>query len=205
MIITSKQFSTLFPNNKEASAWVDALNVILPEYTINTVDRVAAFLAQCGHESNGFTVLSENLNYGADGLKTTFSKYFKDDATTNAYQRQPQKIANKVYANRMGNGDEASGEGWKYRGRGPIQMTGKNNYAAFSKDFGTDVIKNPDIVSTDKKVALLSAIWFWNKNGLNAIADNNDIKGMTQKINGGTIGLDHRTSLYNKALGILNT
>jgi len=204
MNITSKQFSELFPNNKEASAWTDALNVVLPKYSINTVQRVAAFLSQCGHESNGFTVLSENLNYGAAGLKTTFGKYFKD-VDPLQYERKPEKIANRVYCNRMGNGDEASGEGWKYRGRGPIQMTGKNNYAAFSKDFGVDAVKNPDIVSTDKNTALLSAIWFWNKNSLNTVADTGNVTFMTQKINGGINGLEHRTTLYNKALGILNT
>jgi len=204
MNITSEQFSLLFPNNKEALAWTDALNSILPQYNINTIHRVAGFLAQCGHESNGFTVLSENLNYGAAGLKTVFGKYFK---TTDPlqYERKPEKIANHVYCNRMGNGDEASGDGWKYRGRGPIQITGKNNYTSFSTDMGIDVMTSPDMVSTNKRVALLSAIWFWNKNDLNTIADNNDIKGMTQRINGGVNGLAERTKLYNKALGILNT
>ena len=204
MNITSEQFSLLFPNNKEASAWTDALNSILPQYNINTIHRVAGFLAQCGHESLGFTVLSENLNYGAAGLKTVFGKYFK---TTDPlqYERNPEKIANHVYCNRMGNGDEASGDGWKYRGRGPIQITGKNNYTSFSADMGIDVMASPDMVATNKRVALLSAIWFWNKNDLNTIADNNDIKGMTQRINGGVNGLAERTKLYNKALGILNT
>jgi len=204
MNITSEQFSLLFPNNKEALAWTDALNSILPQYNINTIHCVAGFLAQCGHESNGFTVLSENLNYGAAGLKTVFGKYFK---TTDPlqYERKPEKIANHVYCNRMGNGDEASGDGWKYRGRGPIQITGKNNYTSFSTDMGIDVMTSPDMVSTNKRVALLSAIWFWNKNDLNTIADNNDIKGMTQRINGGVNGLAERTKLYNKALGILNT
>jgi putative chitinase len=204
MNITSEQFSLLFPNNKEASAWTDALNSILPQYNINTIHRVAGFLAQCGHESNGFTVLSENLNYGAAGLKTVFGKYFK---TTDPlqYERKPEKIANHVYCNRMGNGDEASGDGWKYRGRGPIQITGKNNYTSFSADMGIDVMASPDMVSMNKRIALLSAVWFWNKNDLNTIADNNDIKGMTQRINGGVNGLAERTKLYNKALGILNT
>lgn len=204
MYISKEQFSLLFPKNKEAEAWTDALNSILPQYDISTVERVAAFLSQCGHESLGFTVLSENLNYGAAGLKTVFGKYFKT-VDPLEYERKPEKIANRVYANRMGNGDEASGDGWKYRGRGPIQMTGKNNYTEFSSTIGIDVMVSPDMVALNKKVALLSAIWFWNKNGLNTIADTGDITTMTKRINGGTLGLEERKKLYNKALGILNT
>ena len=203
MNITKEQFSLIFPKNKEALAWVDALNAILPQYDINTVKRIAAFLAQCGHESAGFTVLSENLNYGAAGLKTVFGKYFKTVDPVK-YERKPEKIANRVYASRMGNGDEASGDGWKYRGRGPIQLTGKNNYVAFSADMGVDVTSSPDMVSMNKKIALLSAIWFWNKNKLNDFADKGDILNMTKRINGGTIGLEDRIKHYNHALHVLN-
>ena len=206
MQLTTQQFAEMFPKNKDAQAWTDALNEILPDYDINTPKRVAAFLAQCGHESGGFTTLTENLNYGATGLKGIFGKYFKDDATANAYQRQPQKIANKVYANRMGNGDEASGEGWKYRGRGPIQLTGKANYTQFANDMFEDpetVLDNPDVVALDKETALTSAVWFWNKNKLNALADIGDIKTMTKKINGGYIGLDDRIKHYDHALHVL--
>lgn len=203
---TADTFRELFPKNKEPQVWADAINEILPDYDINTPKRVAAFLAQCGHESAGFTTLTENLNYGAAGLKGIFGKYFKDDATANAYQRQPQKIANKVYANRMGNGDEASGEGWKYRGRGPIQLTGKENYTKFAHDMFEDpetVMENPDVVALDKETALTSAVWFWQKNGLNALADVGDIKTMTKRINGGYIGLEDRIKHYNHALHVL--
>ena len=203
MTITKEQFSLIFPKNKEAEAWVDSLNDILPQYDINTVNRVAAFLAQCGHESAGFTVLSENLNYGAAGLKTVFGKYFKT-VDPLQYERKPEKIANRVYANRMGNGNEASGDGWKYRGRGPIQLTGKNNYIAFSADMGVDVTSSPDMVSMNKKIALLSAIWFWDKNKLNAMADKGDMVSMTKRINGGTNGLIDRIKHYNHAVHVLD-
>jgi putative chitinase len=206
LTLTVEQFKEMFPRNKDAEEWVEALNVILPDYKIDTVGRVAAFLAQCGHESAGFTTLTENLNYGAAGLKGIFGKYFKDDATAKAYERQPQKIANKVYANRMGNGDEASGEGWKYRGRGPIQLTGKENYTKFAHDMFEDpetVLDNPDVVALDKETALTSAVWFWNKNKLNDLADKGDILTMTKRINGGTIGLEDRKKHYHHALEIL--
>jgi putative chitinase len=203
---TAETFKELFPKNKEPQVWADAINEILPDYDINTPKRVAAFLAQCGHESAGFTTLTENLNYGAAGLRGIFGKYFKDDATANAYQRQPQKIANKVYSSRMGNGDEASGDGWKYRGRGPIQLTGKDNYTKFANDMFEDpetVMDNPDVVALDKETALTSAVWFWNKNKLNALADIGDIKTMTKRINGGYIGLEDRIKHYDHALHVL--
>lgn len=206
MQLTTQQFSEMFPKNKTPQEWTDALNEILPDYDINTPKRVAAFLAQCGHESAGFSVLTENLNYGAAGLRGIFGKYFPDDATANAYARQPEKIANKVYANRMGNGDTASGEGYKFRGRGPIQLTGKTNYTQFANDMFEDpetVLDNPDVVALDKETALTSAVWFWNKNKLNALADIGDIKTMTKKINGGYIGLEDRLKHYDHALHVL--
>lgn len=203
---TADTFRELFPKNKEPQVWADAINEILPDYEIDTPKRVAAFLAQCGHESAGFTALSENLNYGAAGLRGIFGKYFPDDATAKAYERQPEKIANKIYANRMGNGDTASGEGYKFRGRGPIQLTGKANYTAFANDMFEDpetVMNNPDVVALDKETALTSAVWFWNKNKLNALADVGDIKTMTKRINGGYIGLEDRIKHYNHALHVL--
>jgi putative chitinase len=206
MQLTQQQFAEMFPKNKDSQGWADALNKVLPDYDINTPKRVAAFLAQCGHESAGFTTLTENLNYSVAGLKRVFGKYFKDTATANAYQRQPQKIANRVYANRMGNGDEASGEGWKYRGRGPIQLTGKINYTQFANDMFDDpksVLDNPDVVALNKEIALTSAVWFWNKNELNSLADIGDIKAMTKKINGGHVGLEDRIKHYNHALNLL--
>ena len=203
---TAETFKELFPKNKEPQVWAAAINEILPDYDINTPKRVAAFLAQCGHESAGFTTLTENLNYGAAGLRGIFGKYFKDDATAKAFERKPEKIANRVYASRMGNGPESSGDGWKYRGRGPIQLTGKANYLAFAKEMFDDwenLFENPDWVTADRDFALMSAIWFWNKNKLNVQADSGDIKLMTKKINGGYIGLEDRIKHYNEAIHLL--
>ena len=158
-------------------------------------DRAAHFFAQTAHESGNFKAFSENLNYGAKGLRGIFRKYFPTDALAKAYERQPQKIANRVYANRMGNGDEASGEGWLFRGRGSLQLTGKFNFKAFSDYIGRpDVMTNPDIVATE--LAFESALWFFDKNKLWSICDQgiNDaaILALTKRINGGTHGLDDR-------------
>jgi putative chitinase len=151
-------------------------------------------------------VFEENLNYSAKGLMGIFKKYFPNEEIANQYARQPQKIANKVYGGRMGNGPEASGDGWKYRGRGPIQLTGKDNYRAFAKDMFEDwenLFENPDWVTSDRDFALMSAIWFWNKNKLNVQADSGDIKLMTKKINGGYIGLEDRIHHYEDAIKLL--
>ena len=202
-MITAEQFHKLFPRNPEPQVWAEAMANVFPVYEINTPQRVAAFLAQCGHESGGWTVFEENLNYSAQGLRKIFGKYFPTDELALAYQRQPQKIANRIYANRMGNGPEESGDGFKYRGRGPIQLTGKSNYTAFAKDMFDDwenVVENPDWVTYDKDFALMSAIWFWNKNKLNHEADIGDIKTMTRKINGGYIGLEDRIKHYNECI-----
>jgi putative chitinase len=207
MQITVQQFKELFPKNANAGEWTEAINDILPDFEINTPKRIAAFLAQCGHESAGFSVLKENLNYSADGLNNIFPKYFKNagrDAT--AYARQPEKIANLVYASRMGNGDEKSGDGWRYRGRGPIQLTGKDNYRAFANDYFDDpetLLNDPDLLIDHIPTSLLAAVWFWQKNKLNVLADSGDIKAMTKRINGGFIGLEDRIKHYNHALHIL--
>lgn len=195
--IDVKKFKTLFPNCKNAEELCNLMDNLLLQYGIDTKERVNSFIAQCGHESGGFTRFVENLNYSAKGLRTTFPKYFPDDTTAIAYERKPEKIANKVYANRMNNGSESSGDGWKFRGRGPIQLTGKANYEMFSKDTGIDLIQNPDLVLTDNTTLLRTAIWFWNKNNLNQYADKNDIKTMTKKINGGYIGLEERLHNFN--------
>lgn len=160
-----------------------------------TNNQAAHFFGQCAHESGGFKVFSENLNYSAQGLNGIFKKYFPTVASTNGYARKPEKIANKVYANRMGNGPESSGDGWKFRGRGPIQLTGKDNYTAFANDIGRpDVLTNPDIVTTE--LAFESALWFFRKNNLFAIADKGVtdavITQITKRVNGGTHGLDDR-------------
>ena len=170
---------------------------ILDLYDVNTKLRLAHFFSQISHES-GLNPIAENLNYSAQGLMQTFSKYF----TTNEsllFARKPEKIANRVYANRMGNGNEASGEGWKYRGRGFIQITGKINYFQLANDTDLDCLKNPDLLLQEAN-AMISALWFWNKAGLNKLADKNDLKGITRKINGGYNGLEHRTQLLKKYL-----
>ena len=206
-MLTAEQFNQLFPRAQDPQGWVDSMNNVFPNYELDSPKRIAAFLAQCGHESGGWTVFEENLNYSAKGLMGIFKKYFPDEATATAYQRQPEKIANKVYANRMGNGPESSGDGWKYRGRGPIQLTGKDNYRAFAKEMFDDwenLFNNPDWVNADRDFALMSAIWFWNKNKLNREADAGDIKTMTRKINGGYIGLEDRIKHYEEAIHLLH-
>jgi putative chitinase len=205
-MITAEQFHHLFPRNTDPQGWTDSMNSVFPTYEINTPQRVAAFLAQCGHESGGWTTFQENLNYSAQGLCNTFKKYFPTVEAAAPYARQPEKIANRVYANRMGNGPEESGDGWKFRGRGPIQLTGKANYTAYAKAMFDDwetVVNTPDWVTEDKDFALMSAIWFWNSHNLNHYADLADIKTMTKIINGGYIGLDDRIKHYNECIGLL--
>ena len=173
---------------------------VMEKFQVNTPLRLAHFLAQCGHESGGFKVVNENLNYGAKGLLGIFKKYFPTEAKALQYERKPEKIANLVYGGRMGNGDEASGDGWKHRGRGYIQLTGKDNYAAFDKTVEDDILANPDLVAT--KYPLLSAAWFWSKNGLNALADKGatdaDVTVITKRVNGGTIGLPDRIKHFKE-------
>jgi putative chitinase len=187
----------------------DAVIAMIPDtaakFQINTPLRLAHFLAQCGHESGGFRVTQENLNYSAKGLMGIFKKYFPTEAIANQYQRNPQKIANKVYANRMSNGDEASGDGFKFRGRGYIQLTGRDNYTQFGKAIGEDIAGNPDSVSS--KYALLSAAWFWSKNGLNKLADGGatdaTVTSITKRVNGGTIGLPDRIKHFKEYYHLL--
>ena len=172
-------------------------------FKITTPLRLAHFLAQCGHESAGFKAVSENLNYSADGLKKIFGKYFPGDAT--AYSRNPEKIASKVYANRMGNGDEKSKDGWKFRGRGYIQLTGKSNYQGFTKFIGEDCVANPDLVAT--KYPLASAAFFFDSNKLWAIcdkgADDATVTAVTKRVNGGTIGLADRIKHFKEFYSLL--
>jgi putative chitinase len=184
---------------------IDSIPEVASKFGINTPLRVAHFLAQCGHESGGFKVTSENLNYSAKGLMGIFKKYFPTEAIANAYQRNPQKIANKVYANRMANGSEASGDGYKFRGRGYIQLTGKENYTAFGKSIGEDMTVNQDKVSGP--YALLSAAWFFSKNGLHKIADEGSsdavVTKITKRVNGGTIGLADRIKHFKEYYNLL--
>lgn len=174
-------------------------------FELNTPLRLAHFLAQAGHESGGFKAVTENLNYGAKGLRGIFGKYFPTDAKALEYERKPEKIANLVYGNRMGNGAETTGEGFKFRGRGYIQLTGKANYEAFDKVVAEDLISNPDLVAT--KYPLLSAAWFFHKNGLHKIADEGATEAVvtkvTKRINGGTIGLADRLKHFNEYYNLL--
>jgi putative chitinase len=176
---------------------------VMQKFGIDTPVELAHFLAQCGHESGGFKVVNENLNYSAKGLNGIFKKYFPTTQLAEAYQRQPQKIANKVYANRMGNGDEASGEGFKFRGRGYIQLTGKQNYTAFGKAIGVDICATPDLVAT--KYPLLSAAWFFSKNCLGKCKDASDasVLAVTKCVNGGTIGLPDRQKHFKEYYQLL--
>jgi putative chitinase len=175
------------------------------KFEINTPLRLAHFLAQCGHESGGFKVVKENLNYGAKGLRSIFGKYFPTDALALAYERKPEKIANKVYANRMLNGDEASGDGYKFCGRGFIQLTGKENYTNFGKAIGIDLTATPDLVAT--QYPLLSAAWFFHKNGLHKLADAGAteaaVTSVTKRVNGGVIGLPDRIKHFNEYYNLL--
>jgi len=183
--------------------WYEAMLEILPLWDINTIPRVAGFIAQCGHESGGFRVVSENLNYSAKALNTIFPKYFKRAGRdANEYHRQPEKIANVIYANRMDNGDTESGDGWKFRGGGLIQLTGRYNYTEFAEDVDMSVDEAVDYVRT-KKGALDSACWFWDENNINKHCDNMDILKMTKRINGGTIGLEDRKKHWAHALDVL--
>jgi len=184
---------------------IDSIPEVATKFGINTPLRVAHFLAQCGHESGGFRLTKENLNYSAKGLMGIFKKYFPTEALAKAYERQPAKIANKVYSNRMGNGTEASGDGAKFCGRGYIQLTGKENYTAFGKSIGVDVCANPELVAS--QYALASAAWFFSKNGLHKIADEGAsdavVTKITKRVNGGTIGLPDRIKHFKEYYSLL--
>lgn len=182
--------------------YIDALNKVLPENGIDTPLRACHFLAQIIHESGHLKYNAENLNYSASALQSVFKKYFPNETIANEYARKPEKIANRVYANRMGNGSEASGDGWKYRGRGLIQLTGKNNYTSCGNDLGIDLVNNPDLLLVPE-YALKSACWYWNKNKLNDYADKDDINTITRRINGGINGLADRSENLKKAKSIL--
>ena len=187
----------------------DAVIAQLPDtiskFELNTPLRLAHFLAQAGHESGGFKAVNENLNYGAKGLLGIFKKYFPTEAKAKEYERKPEKIANLVYGSRMGNGPEASGEGYKFRGRGYIQLTGKDNYKAFDAVVAENILETPDLVAT--KYPLLSAAWFFHKNGLHKIADGGAtdavVTSVTKRVNGGTIGLADRIKHFKEYYSLL--
>jgi len=201
---TKEQLQSIIGNNPDLDGWHEALSNVLPEYEIDTAQRVAAFIAQCTHESGGFKRLKENLNYRWESLRKVFPKYFPTDELAQEYAHKPEQIANRVYGGRMGNGDESSGDGFRYCGRGLIQLTGKNNYTKFAESIGMAVEEVPALLETFEG-AVKSACWFWKTNNLNQYADAGDILTMTKRINGGTIGLEDRIKHYNHALEIFSS
>jgi putative chitinase len=205
MELTKDQLRKLLPKNPYIDQWHSALSQLLPDYNINTPQRIAAFVAQCAHESGNFMVLRENLNYRAVTLRKIFPKYFPTDALANEYASKPNKqeaIANLVYANRMGNGPPESGDGWRYAGKGLIQLTGKSNYTWFAESLQISVEEASEYLLTFEGAAQ-SACWFWETNNLNQWADKGDILTLTKRINGGTIGLEDRIKHYEHALHVL--
>lgn len=182
--------------------WLRPIQSACERFEINTPLRIAAFLAQCAHESGGFTRLVENLNYSAEALMRVWPKRFPTMEIAMRYHRQPEKIANSVYASRMGNGPEASGEGWKYRGRGLKQLTGKTNYAACGHALGVDLVANPDLL-LNPEFAALSAGWFWKTNHCSSLAEAREFELLTKRINGGLIGLSDRHARYERVLAVI--
>jgi putative chitinase len=197
MITADKLASAIGIPFLRAQVWVDVLNRAMERFEINTPKRQAAFLAQIGHESDGLTRLSENLNYSAQRLLVVFHKYFGDD-DAEKYAGRPEMIGNRVYANRFGNGNEASGDGFRYRGRGLIEITFKNNYKACGDALGVDLVKNPALLM-QTNLAALSAGWYWKSHGCNELADAGDVRGVTRAINGGYNGLEERIALNEQA------
>lgn len=198
---TQDKLAQIIPNAAYGvDVWFNELNELLPVFEINTAPRVAAFIAQTAHESGGYRALSENLNYSGDALCRVWPKHFNEE-NKEQYHRNPEAIANRAYRNRMGNGDEESGEGWAYRGRGLIQLTGKDNYSRFAAYAEMAVEQAPEYIETPRG-AVHSACWFWYSNDLNTYADAGDFVGMTKRINGGTIGLEDRIKHYEEALHI---
>lgn len=201
-MVTLEQLTSFFEDTNEEllASYLDPLNAALEKYEINTPERIAMFMAQVGHESGGLKRKEENLNYSAQRLMQVFPKYFRD-VDPKDYERNPEAIANRVYGNRMGNGPEETGDGYRYRGRGFIQLTGKNNYQAFADAMGMAVEDAAEYLSTSEGAAM-SAAWFWDMRGLNDHADRGDVLTVTKKINGGTIGLKEREEYYHAALEI---
>jgi putative chitinase len=201
-MITKEQLQNFFEDTNESiiDSFVDPLNKTCEKFDINSTNRIAMFIAQVGHESGGLNHTKENLNYKAAQLLKIFPRYFENIDPVN-YEHQPEKIANRIYSGRMGNGSEESGDGWKFRGRGLIQLTGKENYTKFANALGMDLDAAVDYLETPEGAAM-SAGWYWNDRHLNDFADAGDTEKVTRRINGGTIGLQERTDLYNEALTI---
>lgn len=203
MILTAEKLAKILVDNPNSVLLYNTFRDLLPKYSVDTVNRIAGYLSQCGYESHDFTRLKENLNYSALRLRQVFPKYFPNDLIANEYANKPEKIANRVYANRMGNGNEASGDGWLYRGRGPIQLTGKDNYTAFANSLRMTALQVIGYMDTTAG-AIESSLWFWKNNNLNVICDNDNVTLLSKRINGGTNGLLDRTEYYKFAKKILS-
>jgi len=201
-ILIKEQLAQIIPKNPYKDYWYHALEQALPDYDINTPPRVAAFLAQCAHESGSFVFLQENLNYKAESLMRVWPKYFPNMDIARQYAHKPEMIANRAYGGRMGNGPEETGDGWKFCGRGLIQLTGRNNYQSFADSIETPIEDIPHFLATFEG-AVQSACWFWENNNLNKWADQGDMLTLTKKINGGTLGLDDRVKHFNHVLHVL--
>ena len=204
-MVTIELLQAICPNTKKATLqkYVDSLGEVAEYYEMTqNPARLAGFLAQVAHESGGFTAVKENLNYSAPGLRNTFSKYFQTNEIAAQYARKPEKIANRVYANRMKNGDEASGDGYRFCGRGLIQLTGRDNYTKFAAALDMSIEDTVAYLETPEG-ACASAGWFWDNNNLNSYCDKNDFVGLTKRINGGTIGLEDRKHHFKIALNML--
>ena len=199
---TKEKLAQIIPGNPNLDHWYESLCEILPDYDINTVQRVSAFLAQCAHESGGFRAIKENLNYKAESLCKVWPRYFPSIDVARQYAQQPEKIANRAYANRMGNGPEESGDGWKFCGRGLIQLTGKDNYSRYAASTEQTLDEASEHLTTFEG-CVQSAAWFWEANNLNDLADKGDILTMTKRINGGTLGLEDRQNHYAHAIQVL--
>ncbi len=200
-LLTAEILAEIMPLASAATIqkYVAPLNIETSKFNINSPLRIANFIAQLAHESGSFKFTVENLNYSAQALRTVFGKYFPTDELANSYARQPEKIANRVYANRMDNGNEASGDGWKFRGRGLIQLTGKYNYTQCGTGLQLDLINNPEQLADDATTAVAAACWFWDSRNLNTYADQDNIKAITKRINGGYNGLADREAYLAKA------
>lgn len=200
MQVTAEQLKAL----GIADQWLQPLNDAMARFNINTPQRAAAFIGQCAHESANFGTLTENLNYRMEALVAVWPRHFPALDVAAQYHRKPEQIANRAYANRMGNGPEDSGDGWKYRGRGLIQLTGKSNYQLASDALRVDLVANPD-AATEPAMAALTAAWFWSKHSLNELADKGNNQLISRRINGGTHGMEDRLSRTAKALAVLST
>lgn len=208
--LTEQQLAAIMPACPNPGLWSTALNRAMSRFHIDSPPRMAAFLAQVAHESGQLTRLTENLNYSAKRLMQVWPKRFPTLERAHAYEKNPQRLANLVYADRLGNGNEASGDGWRFRGRGLIQLTGRSNYRAAGRGIGLDLEQAPDILEQPEPAAL-SAAWFWESHGLNPLTDNRatdddteDFIAITRRINGGTVGLKERLALWKRAVQVLS-